>query len=82
MFSTFELGARIEPWALALHVCSIGVFPLALVAALGSAWRVFARRAAGIGVLLRVWSVLLVAASGGILWVAVVFHLIGLDPTF
>ncbi len=82
MFSTFDLGARIEPWAMALHVCSIVVFPLALIAALWNARHVFARRAVRVGVLLRVWSVLLVAALGVVLWVAGVFHLIGLDATF
>ena len=82
MFSTFDLSDRIEPWAMALHVCSIVVFPLALVAALWSARQLFARRAVRVGLLSRLWSVALVAALGVVLWVAVVFHLIGLDATF
>ena len=82
MFSTFDLSDRIEPWAMALHVCSIVVFPLALAAALWSARQLFARRVVRVGLLLRIWSVAVVAALGVVLWVAVVFHLIGLDATF
>ena len=78
MLQTFSLGPGLDPWILLLHLLSIVLFPFALVAAAWNAWVVWRTRSGWRGGFAKGWSIVLTASTLILLWVALVYHLIGL----
>jgi CubicO group peptidase (beta-lactamase class C family) len=74
MISTFSLlSPRLDGWIWVLHLLALVVFAGAAIIAGWNAWvTVTGKR----GWFSKTWSVLLTAACGVVLWVALVFHLI------
>jgi hypothetical protein len=77
MLQTFAVTAAMDPWIMTLHILSIVVFPLAALAALWNVAVVWGARSGWGSVFARGWSVVLAVSALTLLWVAVVFHLIG-----
>ena len=77
MLQTFSLGPGLDPWILLLHILSVVVFPLALAAAAWNVWVVWRTRPGWRGGFAKAWSLVLTAAALTLVWVALVYHLIG-----
>lgn len=82
MVSTFSISSALNPWILVLHLLSILVFPLAAVASLWNAWVTCTTRPGLGNISVWVWSAALAVSCLTLLWVAVVFHLIGWGVSF
>jgi CubicO group peptidase (beta-lactamase class C family) len=70
----FMLTPRLDPWLRALHWASLIVFVLVAIIALWNIWVVWKRPRAWLS---KLWSLLLAAGCLGVLWIGVVFKLIG-----
>ncbi|HEX2140561.1 MAG TPA: serine hydrolase domain-containing protein [Woeseiaceae bacterium] len=80
MFSDLGmLSGVLDAWLMALQLLSLIVLVGSFVVSLRHAWRVWTgeRRWPA-----KVWSLVLVIAFGAVLWVALVFHLIGFDTHY
>lgn len=75
MALTFFFNSAIDPWIVTLHALSALVFPLAALATTWHAWLVW--RGGQHSAWSMAWSLALAAACLVLLWVSVVFHLIG-----
>lgn len=75
MAATFFFNSAIDPWIITLHALSVVVFPLAALATVWHAWLVW--RGASCSAWAKAWSLALALACLALLWVSVVFHLIG-----
>lgn len=82
MISKFAVSDAMDPLILALHVLSIIVFPLAVLFAIWNVVTVWRHCVGFAGVLAKGWSVALVLSTLILLWVAALFHLIGLGVTY
>jgi CubicO group peptidase (beta-lactamase class C family) len=82
MAATFYVSSALEPWILTLHVLSLVVFPFAAAVSVWSAWVICTTRRDLLGVFARMWNVVLALSCLTLLWVALVFHLIGLSVAF
>ncbi|MGH6909349.1 MAG: serine hydrolase domain-containing protein [Phenylobacterium sp.] len=80
--STFDVASTIDPWILTLHLLSLVVFPGAALVALGNVWVVAATRKGWRNAGAWIWSGLLALSTLTLLWVALVYRLIGLSPHF
>jgi hypothetical protein len=70
-------GPPAAPWLLLLGLLGPVVLLAALLAALWDAWQIWTRRKGWRSWFARLWSLVLVASTVVIAWVAVVFHLYG-----
>jgi hypothetical protein len=77
MAATFFISSSLDPWIGTLHVLSAVVFPLAALATAWHAWVVWRTRTGLRSVWIKAWSGALVVACLALLYVAVVYHLIG-----
>jgi hypothetical protein len=77
MAATFFINSSLDPWISTLHVMSAVVFPLAALATAWHAWVVWCTRTGLRSVWIKAWSAALTVACLALLYVAVVFHLIG-----
>jgi len=77
MLQTFGVTAAMDPWITVLHLLSIVAFPLAALAALWNVVAVWGARRGWRGAFARGWSLVLAVSTLTLLWVALVFHLIG-----
>jgi hypothetical protein len=77
MAVTFFINSSLDPWIVTLRVVSAVVFPLAALATGWHAWVIWRTRTGFHSAWARVWSFVLAVACLVLLWVAVVFHLIG-----
>lgn len=82
MFATFNISSNLEPVILLLHLCSIVVFPLALLAGLWNLGQLLKAGSTRSGWFLHAWNILLIPAFSITLWTAIVCNLIGLERTF
>ena len=82
MLQTFSLSSGLDPLILLLHVLSIVVFPLALVAAAWNLWVVWRTRKGWRSAFAKAWSGVLAVSCLTLLWVALAYHLIGLGLTY
>jgi hypothetical protein len=82
MVSTFTVTSALDPWILVLHFLSILVFPLVSGISLMNAWVTLKERPGLHNAMSKVWSIVLVVSCLTLLWVAIVFHLIGLNVAF
>ena len=73
----FFINSSLDPWIVTLHVLSAAVFPLAALATAWHAWVVWRTRIGIRSAWAKAWSLALATACLALLWVAVVFHLIG-----
>ena len=77
MAVTFFINSSLDPWIVTLRVLSAVVFPFAALATAWHAWVVWRTRTGFHSAWAKVWSVALAVACLTLLWVAVVFRLIG-----
>ncbi len=77
MLQTFAVTAALDPWIMTLHLLSIVVFPLAALAAFWDVAEVWDARHGWRGVFARSWSFILALSALTLLWVALVYRLIG-----
>ena len=77
MMVKFVISSALDPWITTLHVLSAAVFPLAALATAWNAWIVWRTRTGLRSAGAKAWSFALAAACLALLWVSVVFHLIG-----
>lgn len=82
MAETFYVSSRIDPWISFLHILSIVAFPLAAVVSLWNVWVTCTTRKGLRSALAWIWSVVLAVSCLALLWGALAFHLIGLNPAF
>jgi len=82
MASTFAVQSSIVPWILTLHLLSIVIFPAAAVVALGNIWVICSTRKGWRNAGTRTWSGLVALSSLTLLWVALIYRLIGLSVHF
>ncbi len=81
MASTFSFSSTLDPWILSLHLVSILIFPLAAVAALWNCRVTCTTRGGSRNVFALLWSGVLAVSCLTFVWVALVFHLIGMGLT-
>jgi len=82
MAATFSVTSALDPWLLCLHLLSIVVFPLAAALALLNAWATCFGRKGSRSALASIWSGVLAVSCLTLLWVALIFHLMGLSVAF
>jgi CubicO group peptidase (beta-lactamase class C family) len=82
MAANLYFSSALKPWLLSLHLLSDIVFPLTTVFALWNAWQVWSTRRGWRNLFAWIWSVVLVLASGTLLWVALAYHLVGVGLKF
>jgi hypothetical protein len=82
VWAPFFISSRMMPWILLLHVLSIIVFLPAALIALWNVWVTFANQNGRRAVFARLWSVVLAVSCLTLLWVGLVFRLIGLGLAF
>lgn len=82
MASTFAVSSTIDPWILTLHLLSILVFPAAALIAVGNVWVVVSTRKGWRHAPAWAWSGLVALSALVLLWVGLVYRLIGLNPHF
>ena len=82
MLQTFSITAAMDPWILTLHLLSTVVFPLFVAVAAWDVYAVWTRRSGWRAIFGRGWSLVVLAASLVLLWVALVHHLIGFNLNY
>ena len=82
MISTYAVTDAMDPLILTLHILSIIVFPLAVLFAVWNILSVWRYRVGFAGVLAKGWSVALLLSTLILLWIAAMFHLIGLGLNY
>ena len=82
MITRFAVSGALDPLIVTLHVLSIIVFPLAALFALWNIRMTWRHRVGFAGILAKGWSVALLLSTLVLLWIAALFHLIGLGVTF
>jgi len=82
MAATFYVSSALDPWILILHLLSIVVFPFAAVISLWNLWATCNTRSGSRNAFAWAWSGVLALSCLTLLWIALVFHLIGLGVAF
>ena len=82
MITRFAVTDALDPLILTLHVLSIIVFPLAVLSAIWNVRASWRNRAGFAGVLAKGWNAALVLSTLVLLWIAALFHLIGIGVTY
>ncbi len=76
------LSGALDPWILTLHVLTVLLFPAAAVAAAWNVGVVWRGRHGWASSFARLWALVLLAASLVLLWVGLVFHLVGFGLSY
>nr|WP_172624065.1 serine hydrolase domain-containing protein [Rhodanobacter glycinis] len=82
MAATFSFSSALDPWIVFLHVLSVVVFPAAALVSLWNAWTICTTRSGWRGTFALAWGGVLALSCLTLLWVALVFHLIGFSVAF
>jgi CubicO group peptidase (beta-lactamase class C family) len=82
MAATFSFSSTLDPWIMTLHVFSIVVFPLAVLLSLLHMLNAYAGKTKLRSALSLAWSGILTLSCVTLLWVALVFRLIGFGTAF
>ena len=82
MATTFTLSSAVDPWIMVLHLLSIVIFPAATLIALWNFWITCVTRKGYTAIVGYAWSGVLAISSFTLLWVAVIYRLIGLSRAF